>query len=180
VQPPGKPPRSEISCTFGELSHVPWMVRRFHQIKTFGLGAMMKRIVKKVFTREKPPIRSAANTARYSGEVLDLRPGEWVKVRSRAEIQNTLNPAQRFKGLYLMPEMWKFCGRTFRVFKRLDSMMIESTGRIVKIKNTVLLEGVHCDGGERPCDASCFHFWREIWLTRVKKTARGKPSLREV
>lgn len=172
MNPLVKDPQASIPCTFIEYSHVPKIIKLFYQTKDQGLGVMVKKMFKKVLLKFKILKKSAPNIKTYPDEVLDLKAGEWVRVRSKAAIQKTLNAAQRFKGLYLMPEMWKFCGKTFRVYKRLDSMMVESTGQIINMKNTVLLEGVHCDGGGRACDASCFHFWREIWLTRTKGPGR--------
>jgi hypothetical protein len=103
-------------------------------------------------------------------EVLDLQPGELVQVKSEEEILATLDPQGRQRGLSWMPNMGKFCGKRFRVFKRLDRFVLESTGEFREIKNTVLLEGVLCDGdGFYGCTRSCFHFWREVWLRRVEE-----------
>ena len=103
-------------------------------------------------------------------EVLNLPPGELVEVKSEEEIRATLDEDGKCKGLHWMPEMRKFCGGRFRVLKRLERMLLESTEEYRKVKNTVLLEGVICDGqAHLDCDRSCFHFWREAWLRRVKK-----------
>lgn len=103
-------------------------------------------------------------------EVLDLQPGELVEVRSEEEILATLDQRGRQRGLSWMPTMRRFCGRRFRVFKRLGPIVLESTGEHREIKNTVLLEGVMCDGdGFYGCTRSCFHFWREAWLRRVEE-----------
>jgi hypothetical protein len=101
-------------------------------------------------------------------ETLDLQPGEWVEVKSEAEILATLDEKGNNKGLHWMRNMRDFCGKKFRVYKRLERILIESTGECRKMKNTVLLEGVTCDGEEwYGCDRSCYHFWREVWLKRV-------------
>ena len=112
--------------------------------------------------------RRGKGQAEYK-EVLNLKPGELVEVKSEQEIWATLK-SRRNKGLYLMKEMRKLCGKRFRVYKRLEKMMLEDSGEFRKVKNTVLLDGVMCDG-EEPygCDRSCFHFWREAWLRRVKE-----------
>jgi hypothetical protein len=102
-------------------------------------------------------------------ESLALKPGEWVEVRSAKEIFATLDQHGKLKGLTFTPEMMKFCGRRFRVYKRLENIILEATGELRRIRNpTVLLEGVFC-GGEMhgKCDRSCFCFWREAWLRRV-------------
>lgn len=101
-------------------------------------------------------------------EILDLKPGELVEVKSVEEILATLNKRRRCKGLLWMVGMRKFCGKRYKVFKRVETIMLESNGELRKMKNTVLLEGVMCDGSEFcGCDRSCFHFWREAWLRRV-------------
>ena len=107
--------------------------------------------------------RNAANV-----EVLDLQPGELVEVRSVEEILATLDPHRRHKGLLWMTGMSKYCGQQFRVYRRVQRITLESTGELRNMKNTVLLEGVLCDGREfGGCDRCCFHFWREVWLKRI-------------
>jgi hypothetical protein len=102
-------------------------------------------------------------------EVLGLRPGEWVRVKPEEEILATLDHCYQNKGLAWMPIMSQYSGKKLKVYKRVDKIVLESTGEIRKLKNTVLLEGGICDG-IYGCDRSCFHFWREIWLERVENT----------
>jgi hypothetical protein len=104
-------------------------------------------------------------------EVLDLQPGEWVQVRSIEEISATLDESRKYKGLYFMPEMEKFCGKKFKVFKKVEIIKLESTGELRKLRSpSVFLEGVYCNGERHDgCDRSCFHFWREVWLKRVNE-----------
>ncbi len=47
-----------------------------------------------------------------------LRAGELVEVRSKAEILMTLDQHGRLDGLPFMPEMFRYCGQRFRVYKR--------------------------------------------------------------
>jgi len=102
-------------------------------------------------------------------ETLKLLPGDLVQVRSKEEIFSTLDERGRFKGLYFMPEMAKHCGKKFRVFKKVEKIMLESTGEMRKIVSpTVFLEGNYCDGDFTDgCDRSCFCYWREVWLKRA-------------
>jgi hypothetical protein len=104
-----------------------------------------------------------------SDEILQLKPGEWVEVRSAKEIFATLDSDGKSRGLRFTPEMLKFCGKRVRVYKTLDKILLEATGELRKIKTpTVLLEGVFCDGkAHGGCDRSCFCFWREAWLRKV-------------
>jgi hypothetical protein len=112
--------------------------------------------------------RSAGNDGR-GGESLDLQVGELVEVRSVKEIFTTLDNQGKLRGLRFTPEMVRFCGKRFRVYRKLDKIILEATGELRKIKiPTVLLEGVFCDGSAHGgCDRSCFCFWREAWLRRV-------------
>lgn len=101
-------------------------------------------------------------------EVLGLRPGELVEVKSVEEILATLGPDRKCRGLLWMTGMRKFCGKRYRVLKRVESILLETNGELRTMRNTVSLEGVMCDGAEfGACDRSCFHFWREAWLRRV-------------
>lgn len=101
-------------------------------------------------------------------EALELRPGEWVRVKHEKEILASLDHCSQNKGLVWMPIMSQYCGRKLKVYKRVNKIVLESTGEIRRLKNTVLLEGAICDG-IYGCDRSCFHFWREAWLERVEK-----------
>ena len=102
-------------------------------------------------------------------EVFNLQPSELVEVRSAKEIFATLDEQGKLGGLQFIPEMVKFCGKRFKVHKRLEKIILEATGELRKIRTpTVLLERVFCDGkAHGGCDRSCFCFWREAWLERV-------------
>jgi hypothetical protein len=104
-----------------------------------------------------------------AGQILNLKPGDWVEVRSAREIFATLDAKGKLRGLAFTPEMMKFCGMKFKVYKKLEKIVLEATGEMRKIKTpTVLLEGVFCDGkAHGNCDRSCFCFWREEWLRRA-------------
>jgi hypothetical protein len=102
-------------------------------------------------------------------EVLGLKPGEIVEVKSREEILETLDFKGRNRGLQFMPEMFKYCGKRFRVLKRVDRMVVAASGKMRSIPNTVILEGVYCDGkAHGGCQRLCYCLWREVWLRRVK------------
>ncbi len=114
--------------------------------------------------------KGSAAKENFDDEVLNLQPGEWVEVKSEQKILATLDAKGAYKGLRWMCNMRNFCGKRYRVHKRLERMLLESSEEYRQVKNTVLLEGVTCDGEEWfGCDRSCFHFWREVWLKRVDK-----------
>ncbi len=115
---------------------------------------------KKTGVRATPPVE---------GDILNLLPGEWVQVRSLDEISATLDDNRKCKGLLFMVEMEKFCGKKLKVFKRVETIKLESTGEVRKLRSpTVFLEDAYCNGElHSGCDRACFHFWRESWLKRV-------------
>ena len=105
---------------------------------------------------------------RTPSATLNLKPGEFVEVKSKEEILATLDSMGRNRGLYFTPEMVKHCGKRFRVLKQLSKMINEKTGEMRTIVNTVLLEGSICDGkAHGGCQRLCYCLWREIWLRRV-------------
>jgi len=99
---------------------------------------------------------------------LNLQPGEIVEVKSKEEIQATLDVKGRNRGLAFAYEMLSYCGGRYRVLKRIDKMINEQTGQMRPIANTVILEGVHCNGSfHGGCKRTCYCLWREIWLKRI-------------
>jgi hypothetical protein len=108
-----------------------------------------------------------ARTPYSEDAVLDLKPGDLVQVKSLEEILKTLDAKGRYHGLVFTPEMKKHCGKPYRVYKRLELMFDEYHKSQRRLKNTVLLENVVCEGTGLGCDRSCFLYWREVWLRRL-------------
>jgi len=124
-------------------------------------------LVQKLTARKKR-VGISTKARRTPTASLDLQPGDLVEVKSFPEILRTLDSSGKNRGLEFTLEMQKFCGKRFRVKKRLDRMIIEKTGEMRQIANTVLLDGVTCDGEYHGgCTRRCYHFWREIWLRKV-------------
>ncbi len=149
--------------------HLKWHLNNkgfIHTLKYTG-----SKILKLVGIKEKRSVTNSADGAHPGyAEVLGLKPGELIEVKSEQEIAATLDANGRNRGLYFMGNMQRFCGRKYRVYKRLETILLESDGQLRKVKNTVLLENVYCEGTEHyGCDRSCFHFWREAWLKRVNE-----------
>ena len=102
---------------------------------------------------------------------LDLRPDEWVEVRSEAEILATLDSDGTLEGLPFMPEMLAHCGRRYQVFKRADRtcdpVSAEASGLFRQMLRTVHLSMLRCDGlAHGGCQAACLMYWKEAWLKR--------------
>jgi hypothetical protein len=117
------------------------------------------------------PAAGPVPTASLEG-ILNLKPGEWVEVRSAAEIVATLDAEGKFEGLPLMPEMLAFCGQRLRVSRRADNTC--ALGQPRRIEGTVHLEQLRCDGSaHRGCEAACLLLWKEAWLRRVPGTSEN-------
>jgi hypothetical protein len=119
-------------------------------------------------TRAKPVVR----------EPLNVVPGEWVQVRSREKIAETLSQKGRNRGLWFDREMVPYCGGMYRVRRRVSRLIEEGTGKMIVLKNDcVSLEGVVCSGerslGRYFCARKLFPLWRECWLERVPEPPPG-------
>ena len=110
---------------------------------------------------------------------LHLKVGDWVEVRSREQVLATLDPNGRLENLPFMPEMLAYCGKKLRVFKRADKTCEYTRGwSIRRMKDSVHLEGVRCDGGGHDgCQAGCLIFWKEAWLKRADNNVISAESL---
>lgn len=86
------------------------------------------------------------NKVTTPSESLNLEKGDLVEIRSKEEIIRTLDKTGKNRGMLFSQEMHSFCGQKFRVRSKLNRMITEDTGKMVEIKNTVLLEGLTCNG----------------------------------
>ena len=142
--------------------------------------ALVQKGARKVGVRGHLPLE-VAGARRVDGEKLGLKPGEWVRVRSKEEIGKTLNADAAHRGLLFTHEMVQYCGMTFRVRSRVDRLINESTGELLHMKQECIsLEDVVCKGhytsGAWFCAREHLPLWREDWLERVE----APPSARSV
>jgi len=100
---------------------------------------------------------------------LGLRTGELVRIKRKEQVIETLDANGKNRGMYFgNEEASRHCGNTFTVLSRIDRMILEDSGKMRAINNTVLLQNTACSG-------LCFHacarnghpMWREAWLERV-------------
>jgi hypothetical protein len=100
---------------------------------------------------------------------VDLQPGEWVEIRSKAEIMATLNPDNSNNaGLWFDPEMVPACGRRARVERKVERIINESTGKMRKLRDCYILQDVICTGFYRKfCQRAVLMYWRSAWLRRI-------------
>jgi hypothetical protein len=106
-------------------------------------------------------------------ETLDLQPGELVQVKPYEEILITLNKRNKNRGLFFGPEMVPYCGSKRRVRARVEQIVDERTGKMLKLPGEcIILEGAICGSRYSEnrlfCPRALFPFWREIWLKRVE------------
>lgn len=170
-------------CQASELPKFTYVLSRWRRlgkyvsgvrVGNFGLLDMARSIVIWLFWKVRrrllgvyPRGKSKASPV----ESLNLQPGEWVEVKSIESIAETLNESGSNRGLAFFPGMHLFCGRQFRVKGRLDRMIVDGTGEMRRLNNTVFLEGSTCrcaylGFGMDGCSRCEFAYWREIWLRR--------------
>jgi hypothetical protein len=100
---------------------------------------------------------------------MTLSAGDWVQVRSKEEILATMDSDGRLDGMPFMPQMFKWCGQRFQVYKRAHKTCDTVTGRGLgrRLSNSVHLD-LRCDGeAYGGCQAGCLIFWKEAWLEPV-------------
>jgi len=104
-----------------------------------------------------------------------LRPGDWVQVRSFAEISRTLDAEGKLDGLPFMPEMAQYCEQRFPVSKRAEKTCFAHRQR--RFGNAVHLADLRCDGSAHDgCQLGCLLYWREAWLKPVPGPSLEAPA----
>jgi hypothetical protein len=124
----------------------------------------------------KPLPLKGPGTQPTPAEPLNVQPGELVEVRSPEEIAATLDETGHNRRLSFDREMLPYCGRTLRVKDRVDRIIDDKTGRMLKIpKDCLILEGSVCSGersaGRWFCPREIYPFWREAWVRRVEESS---------
>jgi hypothetical protein len=118
---------------------------------------------------------------------MKIRTGEWVEVRTKEEILKTLDMNGRLDGLPFMPQMFKYCGQRFRIFKSAhktcDTVSGHYAGR--RLQDSVHLN-LRCDGqAYNGCQAGCLMFWKTAWLkpadgpVQIQYVPKGAQAPRE-
>ncbi len=162
----------------------PGQYLRFLKVRTLSLAELIAMFGRPVLRRARwfaaslVPGRAAPAVAIETS--LGLQPGEWVEVRSRDEILQTLDAEGRHKGLYFTMDMYRRSGHRMQVRQRIERVIVEQTGRLQQVRDTVILEGSICDR-YRGCARGMPILWREAWLKRVDQslaTTAPEPSKR--
>jgi hypothetical protein len=162
-------------------SFVPFMREIVHgelSVKGF-LKIAYRATVHRLF-RWKDPGRLVGPEGRKFKGNLNLQAGEWVDVKNAEEIQATLNPEGINCGLAFRPTMAEAIGGRYQVAFPVQKIILEQTGKMVHLTNTVALKGVVCQG---TCAANCpraeYLYWRESWLRRVDADAEAEHPARK-
>ena len=110
-----------------------------------------------------------------------MSPGDLVEVRSPEEILRTLDDNGALDRLPFMPEMVDYCGRRFRVSKRVVKTCYYGTSsgmRKFPAEDVVLLAELRCSGAAHDgCQKACTIFWREAWLRRVDSPGASETGV---
>src|SRR5262245_14473911 len=107
-----------------------------------------------------------------------IHTGDWVEVRSKEAILATLDKSGRLDGLPFMPQMLKYCGQPFRVYK----VAHKTCDTVDRSGGRWLPHGIHldlrCDGeAYGGCQAACLLFWKEAWLKPLSGNPRTQSPI---
>jgi hypothetical protein len=98
---------------------------------------------------------------------LNLRGGEWVAIKPIEALRHNLDEKGRNCGLAFPPTMHHAIGRSYRVAFPVRQIILEQTGMMVRLDNTVALDGVLCESiTVALCPRAEFLYCRESWLSR--------------
>jgi hypothetical protein len=114
------------------------------------------------------PVKKAGNVAQLSQP--QIQPGDTVRVRSAEEIKSTLNRSRKTKGCTFQVGMYPYCGKEYKVYKKVDYFFDEVKQKMCKCNNIFLLDGCYCNGESAylaPCARHCFFFWQASWLEKA-------------
>src|SRR5262249_20934362 len=132
-----------LSCTAVVVGAPQWRTFRAY-------GGLQKRKIYALFSSVDPSFRA----------------GDFVEVRSKEEILETLDKNGQLDGMPFMPEMFEYCGKIMRIDKRAHKTcdtVHEYKGR--RLKDSVHLSDVRCNGQfHGGCQASCLICWKAAWL----------------
>lgn len=121
----------------------------------------------------KDEVADPAAVLQEERQSLGLKVGDWIIVRPAREILATLDQNACLDNLPFMPQMYKYCGKPFRVRKSAHKMCdtVFATGAR-RMTDAVFLDDVLCDGASfGGCEMACSIVWKEAWLRRVEDKA---------
>ena len=97
--------------------------------------------------------------------IVDMAPGQLVEIRKKDEIMPTLGPDNRNRRMWFDSEMMPHCGARATVDRHVQRIIDESTGKMIKLGDCVVLDNVVCQGiYHRFCPRELDVYWRSAWL----------------
>ncbi|WP_339028194.1 hypothetical protein WI604_25510 [Bradyrhizobium symbiodeficiens] len=105
--------------------------------------------------------------------------GNRVVVRSASEILSTLDADGTLDGLPFMPEMLDWCGKSFRIQRRVDKTCVEGHPmRRFPANDVVVLDSPRCDGSSHDgCKHGCRIYWKHAWLRAANDDASRNEEI---
>jgi len=140
----------------------------------YGAIAAVNAFAARWFGRRYPHLCGAA-VKQPPSTTRTIETGDVVRVRSKAEVEGTLGPNMRNRGLHFDVEMVPFCDNaSHEVLRRVEKIVDEKTGRLITLPNPCLiLDGVTCSGrlssSRMFCPRNIYPFWREVWLSKTNR-----------
>ena len=143
-----------------------------------GLSRKLPKKMRVAHGRPYPFVFGVEEGGRTPPAGLDLQLGERVRVRSRDEVFETLNENQKNRGLWFDAEMMPYCDEESTVKERVERIIDETNGRMLKLRDCLMLERFVCQGKyHRLCPRSDYAYWREGWLERVDESSADSPAM---
>ena len=102
-----------------------------------------------------------------------------VRVKSHQEILQTVDTENKNRGMYWDAELVPYCGKTFRVLKRVSKIIDEKTAQMMEMKSPcIVLDSVVCQARYSQCRMLCpksmYPYWREAWLERAEANVEAR------
>jgi hypothetical protein len=144
----------------GNVTFLTWIV---------GLGTRYFNAVQALRQGTAFPAMAPPTAPPPSGADSSLQAGDRVVVRSNTEISGTLNARNKHRGLWFDRDQLKYCGTEQRVLARVDQIIDDVHGQMLRMKTPcILLDGVDYSGESLSFSAQHdLFFWREAWLEKI-------------
>jgi hypothetical protein len=109
--------------------------------------------------------------------IVDVAPGQLVEIRKKDEIMPTISPENRNRKMWFDAEMVPHCGTRAAVTRHVKRIIDESTGKMIKLSDCVVLDNVVCQGiYHRFCPRRLDVYWRSAWLNTLNGKEGDQPT----
>ena len=175
---------SEILNATVELSKVERFSKALEEVRSHNSGffEVLRRIAVWAFWKGRRALLgpyAKGKNQKTPAESLNLTPGEWVQIKPLECIRETLDAKAYNRGLFFTPSMSQLCGQKRQVDRKIEKIIVDGSGEMRKLRNTVFLRGEVCEcscvafGG---CPRGEFSYWREIWLKREQPSEESAAN----